>query len=192
VAPKGPAHVARIVARIEEGTTAPPEALAALQSLVSTLKALKERIDALDVEIATRAKQDETARRLMSVPGIGPVIATAIVALAPAANTFENGRHFTAWLGLVPRQHSSGGNERLGRTTKMGDRSLRRLLIIGANAVVRWAVRNPPPAGSWLAKMLARKPRQLVTVALAGKMARIAWALMAKGGVYRASGALAA
>jgi transposase len=178
---------------IEDGTTiAPPEALVALQCLVSALRALHKEIDALDAEIATRAKQDAVARRLMSVPGIGPVIATAIVALAPAAESFENGRHFAAWLGLVPRQHSSGGKERLGRTTKMGDRTLRRLLIIGANAVVRWAVRNPPPAGSWLAKMLARKPRQLVAVALAGKMARIAWALMAKGGMYRASGAVAA
>jgi transposase len=147
---------------------------------------------ALDAEIATRAKQDEVARRLMSVPGIGPVIATAIAALAPPPENFSKGRDFAAWLGLAPRQHSSGGKDRLGRTTKMGERSLRRLLIIGANAVVRWAVRNPPPAGSWLARMLARKPRQLVTVALAGKMARIAWALMAKGGVYRASGVVAA
>jgi transposase len=192
VAPKGPAHVARLVAMIEEGTTAPPQALVALQSLVSTLNALNERIDTLDAEIAMRAKEDEVARRLMSVPGIGPVIATAIVALAPAASAFDNGRHFAAWLGLVPRQHSSGGKERLGRTTKMGERTLRRLLIIGANAVVRWAVRNPPPAGSWLARMLAKKPRQLVTVALAGRMARVVWALMAKGGIYRASGALAA
>lgn len=191
VVAKGPAHVAKLVAMIEE-EKAPPDALPALQCLVSTLKALEEKVAALDREIAARAKADDVAARLMSIPGIGPVISTAIAALAPPADTFSKGRDFAAWLGLTPRQHSSGGKERLGRTTKMGERSLRRLLIIGASAVVRWAVRNPPAAGSWLARMLARKPRQLVTVALAGKMARIAWALMAKGGIYRASGVVAA
>ena len=191
VAPKGPAHTKTLLRALEE-QTAMPQALAPLRSLATTLAALEQQIATLDAEIAARAKQDDVARRLMSVPGIGPVIATAITALAPPAETFSKGRDFAAWLGLVPRQHSSGGKDRLGRTTKMGERSLRRLLIIGANAVVRWAVRNPPPAGSWLARMLARKPRQLVTVALAGKMARIAWALMAKGGVYRASDAVAA
>jgi transposase len=191
VVAKGPAYVAKLVAMIEAGKP-PPAAAPALQTLALTLKGLEEKIAVLDCEIAARAKQDEVARRLMSVPGIGPVIATAISALAPPPQTFSKGRDFAAWLGLVPRQHSSGGKERLGRTTKMGERSLRRLLIIGANAVVRWAVRKPPPAGSWLARMLARKPRQLVTVALAGKMARIAWALMAKGGIYRASGVAAA
>lgn len=191
VVAKGPAHVAKLVAMIEVKKT-PPDALPALQCLVSTLKALEEKIAVLDREIAARAKEDEVAARLMSIPGIGPVISTAISALAPPADTFSKGRDFAAWLGLVPRQYSSGGKERLGRTTKMGERSLRRLLIIGASAVVRWAARNPPPAGSWLARMLTRKPRQLVIVALAGKMARIAWALMAKGGIYRASGVAAA
>ncbi|MEQ1709523.1 MAG: IS110 family transposase [Terricaulis sp.] len=191
VVAKGPAYVAKLVRMIEEEKT-PPAALPALQSLAATLKGLEESIAALDFEIAARAKEDDVSRRLMSIPGVGPVIATAISALAPPAETFSKGRDFAAWLGLVPRQHSSGGKQRLGRTTKMGERSLRRLLIIGANSVVRWAVRNLPPAGSWLARMLARKPRQLVTVALAGKMARIAWALMAKGGIYRASGAVSA
>ena len=90
-----------------------------------------------------------------------------------------------AWLGLTPRQNSSGGKARLGKTSKMGQRDLRRLLIIGAAAVVQWAVRKGAPAGSWLARMLARKPRMLVAVALANRMARVAWALMIRGGVYR-------
>ena len=141
-------------------------------------------------EIARRAEEDEDARRLMTIPGIGPVTAAAI-ALAPPAQTFKRGRDFAAWLGLTPLQHSTGGKQRLGGTSKMGERTLRRLLIIGASAVVRWAARKGAPAGSWLERMLARKPRMLVTVALANKMARIVWALMAKGGIYRAPAAAA-
>jgi transposase len=122
----------------------------------------------------------------MTIPGVGPVVATALVALAPAASTFKRGRDFAAWVGLTPRQHSSGGKERLGRTSKMGERSLRRLLILGASAAARAAGRESAPANPWLESMLARKPRMLVTVALANKMARIVWALMAHGGTYRA------
>lgn len=187
VVAKGPAHVPKLLAALGETPAAAP-----LEALAAILCELEHKIAGLDAELSQRVKHDARAQRLMSVPGIGPVIATAITALAPPAEMFSKGRDFAAWLGLAPRQHSSGGKDRLGRTTKMGERSLRRLLIIGANAVVRWAVRNPPPAGSWLARMLARKPRQLVTVALAGKMARIAWALMTKGGIYRASDAVAA
>jgi transposase len=124
-------------------------------------------------------------RRLMGIPGIGPICATALEALAPPPETFVKGRDFAAWLGLVPRQHSSGGKARLGRVSKMGQRDLRRLLIIGAMSVVRWALRRGTPAGSWLARMLERKPRMLVAIALANKMARVAWALLAKGEDYR-------
>jgi transposase len=92
-----------------------------------------------------------------------------------------------AWLGLTPLQRSTGGKQKLGGTSKRGERTIRRLLIIGASAVVRWAARKGAPAGSWLERMLARKPRMLVAVALANKMARIIWALLAKGGIYRAS-----
>jgi transposase len=122
----------------------------------------------------------------MTIPGIGAVTAAALTALAPPADTFRRGRDFAAWLGLTPVQRSSGGKERLGKTSKMGERSLRRLLIIGASAVARWAARKGVPTGSWLGRMLARKPPMLVRVALANKMARIVWALLAKGGVYRA------
>ena len=125
----------------------------------------------------------------MTIPGVGPVIATAFVALAPAASTFRRGRDFAAWLGLAPRQHSSGGKERLGRTTKMGERSLRRVLIIGASSVTKVAARDPNKASAWLAGMLARKPRILITVALANKTAKTVWALMAHGGSCRAPAA---
>ena len=121
----------------------------------------------------------------MTVPGIGPICATAIEAFAPPAETFAKGRDFAAWIGLTPRQRSSGGKERLGKISKMGQRDLRRRFITGAMSVVRWAVRKGAPEGSWLARMLKRKPRMLVAVALANKMARIAWALMTKGGTYR-------
>ena len=133
-----------------------------------------------------RAKADPVARRLMTIPGIGPIAATAITALVPAPEGFRAGRDFAAWLGLTPLQKSTGGKHKLGAISKMGERTIRRLLILGASAVVRWASRRGAAAGSWLARMLARKPRMLVTTALANKMARIVWALLVKGGTYRA------
>lgn len=158
----------------------------ALTPLVEQLRSLDERIARLDQEIARRAKEDEVARRLMTIPGIGVITATALTALAPPAATFRRGRDFAAWLGLTPLQHSTGGKERLGRTSRMGERTLRRLLIIGASAVASWAIRKGVPSGSWLDRMLRRKPPMLVRVALANKMARTVWALLAKGGTYRA------
>jgi transposase len=154
--------------------------------MIDSIRTLDTRIEGFDREIAKRAKEDGEARRLVTIPGVGPVIATAMLALAPPAQSFNSGRDFAAWLGLTPLQHSTGGRERLGKVSKAGERTLRRLLIIGASAVVRHASKRGAPEGSWLAKMLARKPRMLVTVALANKTARIIWALLAKGGVYKA------
>lgn len=187
VMPKGAANVPRLVAIIEDPANGLPEqAVATLRSLVEVITGINAQIVKLDAEIRQRAKENEVARRLMTIPGIGPLIATAIATLAPPAETFRRGRDFAAWLGLVPRQHSTGGKQRLGATTKMGERSLRRLLIIGANSVI--IKRHVHPAaqpGTWLAGMLSRKPAMLVRVALANKMARIVWALMARGGVYQ-------
>jgi transposase len=142
---------------------------------------LNGKIADLDKEIARRAHEDEVSRRLMTVPGIGPIPATAIAALAPPVETFAKGRDFAAWLGLTALQRSTGGKQKLGATSKMGERTLRRLLIIGSSTVKRGA-----PKGSWLEQMLARKPRMLVTVALANKMARIVWALLRKQENYKA------
>ncbi len=125
----------------------------------------------------------------MTIPGIGPITALAIQAFAPPMETFRRGRHFSAWLGLVPRQHTTGGKPRLGRISKMGQRDLRRLLIIGAMAVVQQAIRRGETSDPWLAGMLARKPRMLVAVALANRTARIAWALATKKESYRARAA---
>jgi transposase len=183
VAPKGVCYVERLIDQID---SLPAAAQPALRGLVQAMRALEEQIAGLDREIALRAKEDETARRLITIPGIGPVTAAALVALAPDPQAFRCGRDFAAWLGLTPLQKSTGGKQKLGQITKMGERTLRRLLVIGASAVIKQAVLRGAPAGSWLAQMLARKPRMLVAVALANKTARIVWALLAKGGIYRA------
>jgi transposase len=176
---------------VDPASDLPEEARSILQVLTQSLQFLQTRIAVLDVEIARRAKTNALAKRLMTIPGVGAVVATALVALAPAPQTFRRGRDFAAWLGLTPLQHSSGGKERLGRTSKMGERTLRRLLIIGASSAAKAAAIKGAPADTWLGRMLSRKPRMLVVVALANKMARIAWALMAHGGIYRAPAAAA-
>ena len=193
VVPQGAANAARLVALVEDRSSGlPDDARGTLEVLVGTLAQLDAQIGKLDKEIARRAKENDVARRLMTVPGIGPLIATAIAVLAPPPETFRRGRDFAAWLGLVPRQHSTGGKQRLGATTKMGERSLRRLLIIGANSVViKRHVHKEAQPGTWLGGLLSRKPPMLVRVALANKMARIVWALMARGGVYRSPVAMA-
>lgn len=192
VAARGANHVATLIERMHDCASLPGEVHSLLAVLVETMRALDEKIALLDREIGRRAKSDEDARRLMTIPGVSPIIATAIAALAPPAETFKRGRDFAAWVGLTPLQESSGGKEKLGATSRMGERTLRRLLIIGASAVVRHAAAHGAPPHSWLARMLARKPRMLVTVALANKMARIAWALMRKGEIYRAPTVVAA
>jgi transposase len=157
--------------------------------LVEQLRSLDERVALLDRELARCVKEDAQAKRLMTIPGIGPITATALVALAPTAQAFKRGRDFAAWLGLTPLQRSTGGKQKLGETSRMGERNLRRLVIIGASAAVRWAMRKGSTADHWLARVLARKPSMLVIVALANKTARIVWALMARGGIYRAPAA---
>ncbi len=121
----------------------------------------------------------------MTIPGIGPITVMAFQAFAPPMESFRRGRDFSAWLGLVPRQHSTGGKARLGKVSRMGQRDVRRLMIIGAMSVVRQAVRRGDAADPWLSRMLAHKPIRLVATALANKMARIAWALMTKKESYR-------
>ena len=182
VVPQGPAHVDSLVALVEDPKSSVPEsARGILQVLIRMLNALEEQLKELDGEIARRAKADPVARRLMTIPGIGPIAASAITALVPAPEGFRAGRDFAAWLGLTPLQKSTGGKHKLGAISKRGERTIRRLLILGASAVVCWASRRGATAGSWLARMLARKPRMLVTTALANKMARIVWALLVSG-----------
>jgi len=187
IAPKGSWHRVALADLIQKDDTGLPEAARQVLALMlASLASLDGQIAELDQEIARRAREDEVARRLMTIPGIGPITATAIAALAPPAETFARGRDFSAWLGITPLQKSTGGKQRLGKISKMGERTIRRLLIIGSSAVVRQASRHGAPKGSWLEQMLARKPRMLVTVALANKMARIVWALLTRREDYRA------
>jgi transposase len=184
---QGAAHFKKLAAHLEDpASTFPEEVRSVLAILVRTVTSLDEEIFRLDKEIARRAREDQIARRLMTIPGIGPITATAIAALAPPAASFRKGRDFAAWVGLTPLQKSTGGKQKLGATSKMGERTIRRLLIIGAAAVVRQAALRGAPPTSWLARMLERKPRMLVIVALANKTARIVWALLVKGEDYKA------
>jgi transposase len=188
IVPQGVANASKLIAIVEDPDSGiPADAIVTLKVLVLALAHLEAEIGKLNAEIARRAKENDLARRLMTIPGIGPLIATAIAVLAPPPETFRKARDFAAWLGLVPRQHSTGEKQRLGATTRMGERSLRRLLIIGANSVIiKRHVHATAKPGTWLGGMLTRKPPMLVRVALANKMARIVWALMARGGVYKA------
>jgi len=193
VAPQGPAHVRRLSLAIKDAQAALPEAVRRLgRFLLDRIAGLDEEIKGLEKEVRAHARQDEEARRLMTVPGIGPICASAIQAFAPPLESFRRGRDFSAWLGLVPRQHSTGGKPRLGKMSKMGQRDLRRLLVSGAMATIGWAARRGGTSDPWLARMLAHKPRMLVAVALANRMARIAWALMTRGENYRACPPVAA
>lgn len=154
--------------------------------LFDHLRLLDWQIEDLTSRIEAAAQQDETARRLMTLPGIGPMCATAIVTLAPPRESFRKGRDFAAWAGLTPKQHSTGSKTRLGRTSKMGQRDIRRLLILGAMSVIQATERKGgAPEGSWLDRMLKRKPRLLVAIALANKLARMAWALIRNDDVYQ-------
>jgi len=160
----------------------------ALLPLVEQMRQTEERVARLEQCIVDRHKSNPTSQRLASIPGIGPITASAIVATITDARLFSSGRHLAAWLGLVPRQSSSGGKERLGGITKKGDGYIRKLLVIGANAVLRFARKGSASSTIWASNLLTRKPHKVVAVALANKMARISWALLARNEAFRAKG----
>jgi transposase len=162
----------------------------ALQVLVDQLAALQKQIGSLERSIQALHRTSEASRRLETIPGIGVIGATAIAATVTEPSAFRSGRELAAWIGLVPRQHSTGGKQKLGGISKQGDRYLRRLLVVGATAVIRHA-RAHPEKHPWLTKLLGKMPAKKVAVALANKMARIAWAILAKGGTYRAPALMA-
>lgn len=181
VVPQGRNHFKRIE-EILDGLNSDLPALM-LEECRDLLKQIAEktaRIDERTAKIKALSAEADTARRLQTIPGVGPLTALAIEAFAPQMENFRRGRDFAAWLGLVPRQFSSGGKQRLGRISKSGQSDIRRLLIIGAMTRLNWLGRKSIPEGSWLARMLARKPRMLVAIALANKMARTVWALLTK------------
>ena len=171
---------------LEDGDCGLPEAVVELGwLLLGRIDELDEKIDGLDRKLRASAREVEETARLMTIPGIGPITALALQAFAPPMESFRRGRDFSAWLGLVPQQHTTGGKPRLGRTSKMGQRDLRRLLITGAMAVVQNAIRRGEITDPWLARMVARKPKMLVAVALANRTARMIWALTTRKEIYR-------
>lgn len=155
------------------------------EELLASISDLTARIDAKTLKLKNLSKQSEVSRRLQTIPGVGPLTAMAVEAFAPPMDIFRCGRDFAAWLGLVPRQHSSGGKVRLGKISKEGQVDIRRLLIIGAMTRIAWVGRKPVQEGSWLDRMLKRKPKMLVAIALANKMARTIWAVLTKEEDYR-------
>lgn len=193
VAPQGPANVKTLEPAIEDETTSLPLLVRELARVyLEQIGHLSKKIEALGAAISREAAGGAVTRRLQTLPGVGPITALAIETFAPPMEAFQRGRDFAAWLGLVPVQRSTGGKQLLGKTSKMGQRDIRRLLISGAMTVVRWACRKGAPEGSFLHRMLRRKPRMLVAIALANKMARSIWAMLTKGEDYRVPRAAAA
>lgn len=155
------------------------------KSLADAIRAIKARLVTLDQQIAASTQFDETCKRLSTIPGVGPVTSTTIIALAGDVSRFPSGRDFAAWLGLTPRQHSTGGKARLGCITKAGDQTLRTLLVLGAFSVIRRARVAPERASPWLLALMERRPPLVAAVAFANKTARIIWAILTRGGAFR-------
>lgn len=187
IAAQGREGMARLIALVQAATGAalPTAVRAALLPLIAQLEALAVQIGALERTIHAQHRSSQASQRLETIPGVGIIGANAIAATVTDPSAFKTGRDLAAWIGLVPRQHSSGGKERLGGISKQGDRYLRRLLVLGASAVLRQARANPDKH-PWLIQLLARRPAKVAVVALANKMARVAWAVLTRGETYRA------
>lgn len=168
-----------------DGAALPDLAKEAMMLLAEQLHALALRIQTLDRRLLAWHRQDQASQRLATIPGVGVISATALAASVTDPAAYRSGREFSASLGLAPRQNSSGGKDKLGRISKMGDRYLRKLLVVGATSVVRRARTADTAAANWVRCLLERKPARLVTVAMANKTARIVWAVLARGGTYR-------
>jgi transposase len=183
---QGPANLKAVSGIIDGEAGELPEVVRDVVRLyVDQIAVLTIKIDELHSNLLISTKVDVAMRRLCTVPGIGPVTAGAIMAFAPDLHTFASGRNFAAWLGLVPRQRSTGGKTRLGSVSKMGQADIRKLLIVGAMSRIRWIVRKGVLPDNWLGRVLGRKPRMVAAVALANKMARMVWAMMTREENYR-------
>ena len=184
---RGITHALSLAERIAGGDMPSIPALAAkmIASLAGQVLDLQTQLREIERELLAWHRSNDIARRLATIPGVGTICATAFAASVTDPHQFRSGRQFAAWLGLTPLQHSSGGKERLGRISKMGDKYLRRLLVVGMTSLIRRAKYKPDAVDRWLAGLLSRKPVRVVTVALANKAARVIWAIMARGGIYR-------
>ena len=188
IAAQGVRNVSELMKRVRLADQAvlPEMAKNAMILLAEQLETLDMQIQRLNRRLLVWHRQDQASQRLATIPGIGVISATALAASVTDPAQFRSGREFSASLGLVPRQNSSGGKDRLGRISKMGDRYLRKLLVVGATSVVRRARTADSAASNWVCGLLERKPTRLVTVAMANKTARIVWAVLARGEVYQA------
>jgi len=186
---QGVENLADLVRRLDEQDSdvahVPPPAFAIMRVLADQLRAVEAHLAMIDEEIDVWRRSNASAQALKSIPGVGTLISAALAAHVPDPSAFRSGRDFAAWLGLVPRQNSSGGKERFGRITKQGNPYLRRLLVLGATASLRWLHKRTDSLAAWTRKLLQRRPARLVTVALANKLARIAWAIMTTGELFR-------
>lgn len=192
VAGSGIARVSELVsiAQSEDDPRIPGAARFALKAIVSQLDAIGKELSRLDRAIVAMARHDPDTQRLTTISGVGAITAASIRALVPDIGGFKSARHFAAWIGLTPKPHSSGGKERLGKISKMGNQTLRKLLVLGAMAMLRRA-KNGEAGLAWLARISARRPGKVAAVALANKTARIAFALLSRGEVYRKPAAAA-
>ena len=191
IAGQGPRKVMDLIAQLrsDEEIGLPDIARSALLALAAQLEAMGCEIRSLERQLMAWHRADETSHRLKTIPGVGIITATALAASVPDPSVFRSGRQFAAFLGLVPRQNSSGGKDRLGRISKMGDGYLRKLLVVGATSVIRRAGTNNTATGVWIRCLLERKRARVATVAMANKTARIAWVVLVRGEVYRAPAA---
>jgi len=184
IAAKGRGNVAELLQRAHaEEAGVPGLALALLKVLAGQIDALEAKLKTLEAELMALHKADPVSQCLATQPGIGPIGAVSFSLKVPDPKAFGSGRHFAAWLGITPKENSSGGRHRQGRISRQGDEGLRRLLVLGATAVIRFA--KAGRSSPWLINLLARRPRKVAAVALANKMARTLWAMMVSGEVYR-------
>jgi transposase len=186
VAPQGDKGLAELRTEIATDASLPAPAIEALGLLGSEIDRIEARLAKADKRLMAQHKADADSRRLAEIPGVGPMIGLNF-ALRVDATQFKSGRHFAAWLGLAPREKSTGGKQRMGGISRAGNERLRQLLVLGATAVIRFAKPGRPGVSAWLLALLERKPRKLAAVALANKMARIIWAMLTSGEAYRRS-----
>jgi len=185
VVAKGIGRVDELLQLADKDPSLPEEVRETVKLLAAHLEGLARSIGAAEKKIAAASARSKTSRLLDAIPGVGPLIASAIAASVPDPSAFESGRDFAAWLGLTPRQNSSGGKTKLGAITKQGNRYIRTMLVVGCTSVLRVAGKRKGALAGWIAALRARKPERLVAVALANKLARICWAIMTTGEVFR-------
>jgi transposase len=184
IAAKGTAKIEALLVVLTSEPGIPAAAKAMFAAMGEHIADLDAKLTAAERQLLEQHKRNPVSQRLAAIPGVGPITAITMALSVNPAN-FESGRHFAAWLGLTPRERSTGGKQRLGRISKAGNERLRQLLVVGATAVIRVARPGRPSSSAWLLGLLARKPKKLAAVALANKVARIIWAMMARGEAYR-------